>query len=80
MIHSAAARNFINCALIEKLRLHTQLLQHPYMLIPNNITVMTKFPVVLGFPWMYTHDPQISWADPTDRPTVSHIVFNILLS
>lgn len=27
------------------------------------ITVMTKFPVVLGFPWIHTHEPQIYWAE-----------------
>ncbi|KAK3571632.1 hypothetical protein QTP86_015370 [Hemibagrus guttatus] len=56
LIDSGAAVNLIDGALVEELGIPT------FPCVPSlKTTAIDSNPVILGFPWLRRHDPQISW-------------------
>ncbi|KAK3511378.1 hypothetical protein QTP70_005300 [Hemibagrus guttatus] len=56
LIESGVAFNLIDGALVEELGIPT------FPCVPSlRITAIDTNPVILGFPWLRRHDPQISW-------------------
>lgn len=53
-------------------------LDQEHVKITFHVTVSTKHTIVLGFPWMHLHYPQISWAGKEITCWSSHCFINCL--